>query len=284
MVDARSPEQVLTQLDRLHGLMERGYWVTTAELCGFLEADEVLAAHLQAQRPPFQMAWRHWVLVHRGFQGDIAYWQVVSPGDAPPSSPVLPSAVLRIDRFLAPEVNRALYDYALSQESAFVPTRNSAGDVHYRRSWYLPAFPEYGAMMRERVAATVPIVRQHLGMPLWEIEDIEIQLTAHNDGNYYKIHNDNGSPEAANRELTYVYYFHREPKPFTGGELRVYDSRIENGFYVAADSYQTIEPQNNTMVFFLSRYLHEVLPVGCPSRQFADSRFTLNGWVRKKAE
>ncbi len=281
----RSPEQVLTQLDRLHHLMERGYWVTTAELCDFLGADGALAAQLQAQKPPFQMAWRNFRLVHRGFQGGTAYWQIVAPGglDAPPSdrSAVLPSQVLRIANFLSPAVNQALYAYALNQERSFVPTQNSAGDANYRRSWYLPAFPEHGEMMKKQVAATVPTVLQRLGMPAWPVDDIEIQLTAHNDGNYYKIHNDNGSPDAASRELTYVYYFHREPKPFTGGELRVYDSRIENGFYVAADSYQTIEPQNNTIVFFLSRYLHEVLPVSCPSQRFADSRFTLNGWVRK---
>lgn len=34
------------------------------------------------------------------------------------------------------------------------------------------------------------------------------------------------------------------------------------------------------IIFFLSRYMHEVLPVKCPSRNFADSRFTINGWIR----
>jgi SM-20-related protein len=34
-------------------------------------------------------------------------------------------------------------------------------------------------------------------------------------------------------------------------------------------------------VLFPSQYLHEVLPVRCPSHQFVDSRFTLNGWVRQ---
>jgi SM-20-related protein len=35
------------------------------------------------------------------------------------------------------------------------------------------------------------------------------------------------------------------------------------------------------LVVFPSRYLHEVLPVSCPSQTFADSRFTINGWVRR---
>ncbi|WP_333783600.1 hypothetical protein [Nostoc sp. 'Peltigera malacea cyanobiont' DB3992] len=27
--------------------------------------------------------------------------------------------------------------------------------------------------------------------------------------------------------------------------------------------------------------MHEVLPVNCPSQAFGDSRFTINGWVRR---
>lgn len=127
----------------------------------------------------------------------------------------------------------------------------------------------------------LPDVISKLEIPPFTISQIESQLTAHNDGNYYKLHNDNGSLETATRELSYVYYFYREPKPFSGGELRIYDSRIENNFYVAAKSSKTVEPRNNSIMFFLSRYLHEVLPVSCPSKAFADSRFTINGWVRR---
>ena len=128
----------------------------------------------------------------------------------------------------------------------------------------------------------MPDVLRKLNIPPFPIADIEVQLTAHNDGNYYKVHNDNGSPDTATRVFTYVYYFYREPKPFSGGELLIYDSKIENNFYVQADSCQTVEPHNNSIVFFLSRYLHEVLPVRCPSKAFADSRFTINGWLRRQ--
>jgi len=121
-----------------------------------------------------------------------------------------------------------------------------------------------------------------LELPPFSVDYIESQLTAHNDGNYYKVHNDNGSSNTATRELTYVYYFHREPKPFLGGELVIYDSKIENTYYVNADSFKTIEPRNNSIVFFLSRYMHEVLPVSCLSRSFQDSRFTINGWIHRQ--
>jgi Rps23 Pro-64 3,4-dihydroxylase Tpa1-like proline 4-hydroxylase len=34
-------------------------------------------------------------------------------------------------------------------------------------------------------------------------------------------------------------------------------------------------------VLFPSSLVHEILPVQCSSRKFADSRFTLNGWFRR---
>ncbi|MEP0760961.1 2OG-Fe(II) oxygenase [Trichocoleus sp. DQ-A2] len=143
-------------------------------------------------------------------------------------------------------------------------------------------FPEFSELVVNRIKAILPNVFRKLGIPSFKVSDIESQLTSHNDGNYFKIHNDNGSPETITRELTYVYYFYREPKPFSGGELLIYDSKVENNFYVQSDSFKTVEPKNNSIVFFLSRYLHEVLPVVCPSKAFADSRFTINGWVRRQ--
>jgi excisionase family DNA binding protein len=35
------------------------------------------------------------------------------------------------------------------------------------------------------------------------------------------------------------------------------------------------------LVLFPSSYSHEVLPVKCPTRKFAHSRFTANGWIIK---
>ena len=136
-------------------------------------------------------------------------------------------------------------------------------------------------MILKRIQAIIPDILSKLNLSPFSVSQIESQLTAHNDGNYYKLHNDNGSPDTATRELTYVYYFYQEPKPFSGGELLVYDSKIENNVYVNAETFKTVEPRNNSIIFFLSRYMHEVLPVNCPSQAFGDSRFTINGWVRR---
>jgi SM-20-related protein len=199
----------------------------------------------------------------------------------PVASPVYPSQFVQLDNFLTPAEYKGLLTYAVQKQAAFVSTTTSTGAEDYRESKVLHVFPEFSSLITKRIQAIVPQILEKFSIPNFPVAEVEAQLTAHNDGSFYKVHNDNGSPETASRELTYVYYFSRQPKPFKGGELRIYDSKVENNFYVQADTYKTVEPRNNSIVFFLSRYMHEVLPIQCPSKAFADSRFTVNGWVRR---
>ena len=136
-------------------------------------------------------------------------------------------------------------------------------------------------MVLARVKAALPQVLQTLGMEEFSIADSEVQITASNDGDFFRFHSDNGSGRVATRHLTFVYFFHREPRQFEGGELRIHDARLEEGRYVSEGSYHSIVPQQNQIVFFPCELLHEITPVGCSSGLFADSRFTLNGWLRR---
>lgn len=184
---------------------------------------------------------------------------------------------VQIDRFLDESARSRILQAVLSRESEFVPTTTATGATDYRRSQILYWFPDFDWMAKQ-VELTLPKVLLQLELD-FAIAEIELQLTTHNDGHYYKIHNDNGSPEAATRVLSYVYYFHREPKAFSGGELRLYDLTVD--YDAPSPDFCTIEPINNRMIFFPSQYLHEVMPIVCPSQAFADGRFTLNGWVRR---
>lgn len=198
----------------------------------------------------------------------------------PQSDPLL-SNYVQIDNFLTSEQHQHLLDYVLEREAEFVPTTTFTGEENYRESVVLYDFPGYADLVAQGIHAVLPDVLPELGIAPFQVSQIEAQLTAHNHGQFYKVHNDNGSADSATRELTYVYYFHRQPKPFMGGELIIYDSKIQNNYYVQADTFKVVEPRNNSIVFFLSRYMHEVLPIHCPSQRFADSRFTINGWIRR---
>ena len=101
-------------------------------------------------------------------------------------------------------------------------------------------------------------------------------MTVHRTGGHYKVHQDGGKGVHGTRRLTYVYYFHRLPKPFAGGDLLLYDTDVQNGGYAAA--FTRLEAVDNSIVLFPSEYCHQVTSVRCASPEWGDSRFTLNGW------
>lgn len=200
--------------------------------------------------------------------------------NAPLSQPTY--RYIQIENFFPPELHQELVDYAVNNRQDYVetgPATNTELYKDHRNSWVI-YYPKYTQPLLDRLNQVMPKVREYLGLPQFEVGRIETQLTAHNDGNYYKIHNDNSSEDTASRVLTYVYYFYREPKGFEGGNLEIYDTEMRDGHAFAGDKSQIVEPLNNSIVFFPSHYLHEVLPVKCASGDFADSRFTLNGWIR----
>jgi len=193
-----------------------------------------------------------------------------------------------LDEFLAPQELEELTRFTLEHEADFQssevysPSAQSGVINHdYRRSRVLMELPEQQEMILARISSVLPQVLQELGMEDFAIADTEVQITASNDGDFFLCHDDNGSEGVASRHLTFVYFFHREPRPFEGGELRIHDSHLQNGLYASDGSYQTILPQQNRIVFFPCELMHEITPVRCSSEDFADSRFTLNGWLRR---
>ncbi len=195
---------------------------------------------------------------------------------------VIESKVLKIQNFLSEAENQQILNYVIENQGEFEDSRIGIDEPNYRRSKIFYYFKDFGELIKKRIKQVLPEVRDYLGLPPFEISEIEAQITAHNHQHYYKAHNDNGDSETANRIISYIYYFHREPKPFTGGQLRIYDTlKLSENLYSMPESYTDIPPTNNSIVFFISSCCHEVRPVICPSKNFLDSRFTLNGWIRK---
>lgn len=194
---------------------------------------------------------------------------------------------VQIDNFLTDEEYHQCLEAALTRESSFlfsqVLTESHQGDIskdydfHHRHSLICKShLPEIVDLITQRIQEKLPDLFKQLGIAPFSPQ-LEVQLTAHNDGHYFKAHVDDNVPETAGRIITFVYYFYREPKPFTGGQLRVLNRSLHET--IGTLGYKLIEPRNNSIVFFPSRYIHEVLPVNCPSKAFADSRFTINGWI-----
>jgi len=193
-----------------------------------------------------------------------------------------------LDEFLTSAELNTLRQYILEQEMRFeisevLSPGVTAGAVDYerRRSRVLMDLGGHERVIVDRVLTCLPRVLQKWGRDPFPISRVEAQTTASNHGDFFCCHSDNGAAAVATREITFVYFFHREPKQFSGGELRIYDSRRENDNYVPTANYRTIVPEQNQLVLFASGLSHEITPVDCPSGQFADSRFTVNGWVHR---
>jgi hypothetical protein len=193
-----------------------------------------------------------------------------------------------LDEFLAPEELNEVMRYTGEHEADFriseVVSPGVGGavvDYDHRKSRVLVDLGKHQEVIGNRIQACLPRVLQKLGCDLFPVAKVEAQITASNHGDFFGHHLDNDHELTASRELTFVYFFHREPKAFDGGNLRIYHMRRENGEYVSTGNYQNIVPEQNQMVLFLSSLLHEITPVECPSGAFADSRFTVNGWLHR---
>ena len=200
----------------------------------------------------------------------------------------VPAQCVVLDEFLTLAELNTLRQYVLEREPQFEISEvlspgvhGSAVDYETRRSRVLMNLGGHERMITDRVLTCLPRVLQKWGRDPFPISRIETQATASNHGDFFHCHSDNGAEAVAAREITFVYFFHREPKQFSGGELRIYDSRRENDNYVPTANYRTIVPEQNQLVLFASGLSHEITPVDCPSGQFADSRFTVNGWIHK---
>jgi predicted 2-oxoglutarate/Fe(II)-dependent dioxygenase YbiX len=203
-----------------------------------------------------------------------------------------PAVFVKTD-FLTKSELRRLTKYVLTHEADFTASTvipdgvpDPASDPSYRKSRVLYELEEYGTLIKDRLIDLLPEVLSVFRREAFPLAKIDTQITASNDGDFFKVHQDNSSMEPLDiplRELSYVYYFHSEPKAFKGGQLRIYDS--ENGAVQNSEKRRarTITPRQNTLVLFPSSYDHEVLPVSCPTAKFAHSRFTVNGWMIREA-
>ncbi len=195
----------------------------------------------------------------------------------------LPATVCRITQFLGEQTAGTLLDRAIAStgdtlKPSMIRDRELVPDIRRSRSCQDFAVPELMAAIDEVLEA----VEHTLGVSCQYTEP-SYSLNVHNDGDFYRPHQDTSAEFAPRRLLTFVYYLHRTPRPFDGGELRVFDAALPLHTETAGKweerTWRDWEPEHDSIVFFRPTAWHEVLPVSCPSQQHADSRFAINGWL-----
>jgi Rps23 Pro-64 3,4-dihydroxylase Tpa1-like proline 4-hydroxylase len=197
-----------------------------------------------------------------------------------PEQAFAPAPFVIIGDFLSRADNQALLADTVARRAAFHPTELQNADAYGEQqrtnlvSYELGAF---GAALRALVMAQLPLLCARLNLAPIDVTHIQLKLASYADGDFFRAHQDNGLTHT-DRVISFVYYFHREPKPYSGGDLLLYDSRFAPRAYVRS-LFTRYVPQNNGAIFFPSEYFHEVEPVVTARDDFAASRFTLAGHV-----
>jgi len=115
---------------------------------------------------------------------------------------------------------------------------------------------------------------ESLGLTNFRWGKKESSCTAYGDGAYFNKHRDVINDGRPGRRLTWVYYFHQEPKQYKGGGI---------SFFPKNSPKETFEPENGTLIVFNSNMFHEVEIVTLEKNNFDNRRFALTGFISKKS-
>ena len=204
-----------------------------------------------------------------------------------------PVEVLCWDDFLPRAVRDDLFA-SISDETrcSYAPSKVSKGaegdaqvDENRRRSLVLQN-QQARDLLLPRLAGPRQVALDRAGYGKVPLGATEVQVTASGDGDHFGVHTDDGVEGGRYflRLVTFVYYLHRQPRPFSGGALRVYDSQMSDDGWEPAPTWIDVDPVDNRLVMFLSDRYHEVLRVECESDRLADRRFTVNGWFSSERD
>lgn len=192
---------------------------------------------------------------------------------------------LVIDDFLAPDLHDSLLAHALGQEAAFERSsvRKDRGNFYGDARKSLICSAKLGplkAPLEAAIRQALPAILEGIGLAPFEPARIELEISAHRNGDYFLPHIDTfhgGERDGieTDRVVTAVYYFHAQPKAFTGGEFRIHPFGADGGDPV------DIEPKNNRLLALPAFALHEVRPIASDSDDFRSSRFAVNAWVHR---
>ena len=217
---------------------------------------------------------------------DAGYLHAVLGGADTPISPtgLRPAPFVLLKNFLPKDFHDSLIPFATSQRDKFVSSRvgrhaeykpDVRQTLEFNEKW------EHGERFAGYLMRILNLLPR-LKIAPFPAEISAIRVRAYEDGHFFRAHIDAepGGP-SANRVYNFVYYFHRTPRAYTGGELLAFDSDPDVLTFTRA-RFTRVVPEDNSIILFPCNFFHSVLPVHCPSREFADSRFVINGHVSRR--
>ena len=239
-----------------------------------------------------------------------ARWLVaILSGTALPDAPagVRPTPFVRQTNFLSPQECSQLLSLAQANSERFAPAivnvlrrpqeltaeeppeaakNGGIGSVDPSRRNALIVDPriterEIRPWFEPRLRSVLAEALPRLGLRQPRQQRVEMGMSAYLGGSFFAKHKDNGASACHTRLLSFAYYFHRQPRRFSGGELLLHDA--------GGPAFTRIKPQHNSIVFFPAACIHEVTAVESdgafvsPGENFGDARFVIQGGLRDDA-
>jgi Rps23 Pro-64 3,4-dihydroxylase Tpa1-like proline 4-hydroxylase len=206
----------------------------------------------------------------------------VPPAWSVDNNTLQPAPFVLLRNFLPPDEHAAMLPAVLAapDEDVF---QSTVGKNQYnpemRQSYTVGGLRDLEKSFWTRVAEVLPSVLPNLWVEPFTVGSKEVRIRTYRSGGFFEVHRDNSIPESAARRVSFVYFFHRLPRRYTGGELLMIDSSPDSVNY-AVTNFTKITPVDNAIIMFPSRFYHAVVPVECASDDPGDARFVVNGHIR----
>ena len=227
--------------------------------------------------------------LHRVLSGDGA-------PEAAPGGVFWPAPFVWMTDFLAPEECDRLLALGVARHEGLTPVETAIG--HKDGGSSSTVDPEVRVGLEggrsdhegsqtpgivPKIRSVLPAVLARLGMAGLDRYQLEVAMRVYLTGGFFQAHRDSAYEAFRSRKLSFVYFFHRRPRRFSGGDLLLYDTDVDAG---ACDSgaFSRITPLRNGIVFFPAPCWHQATPVQCGTDDFEDGRWVLNGHVRRLDE
>jgi hypothetical protein len=194
--------------------------------------------------------------------------RLVTPSPKPADSLSNPAVFALVPNALPDEIHRSLVRHALAQEDAAQhKVQNGICELSL-----IPLEPMLTRAFRSHVDQS----RTKLNLPATSQTSLHLGLFAIRDGGSITWSTE---PDEI---LSLFYHCHKQPRAFTGGGIRLFDSIIENGVSGAGTTFRDVAIEDNSVLIFPSQVVSAGLPVSCATRAFAEGLFVLRGAVRRE--
>lgn len=197
-----------------------------------------------------------------------------------------PAPFVIFDNFLAQEERDCFWQTAMGSKEAFfdagIRCNNGRTIDHDRRiSSTLALGKADKDLFYQKIQPRLDELRSLFLMPKMSYKKMEIKMTAHSQGGFFNIHQDGFTDvQGSTRHLSWLYYFHLQPKRYSGGDLILFDStRVLKTHRFHEEKYTRYIPVDNQLVCFPSYFYHGVTPVELLQPGFESNRFAISGHI-----